>query len=67
MGELRCPECGETNLVRLDLDDMTTFSCDGCESGFAPSDVAAMFAEWDGQRKDWERVLDWIKTAPLKE
>jgi hypothetical protein len=53
---LCCLECGEKDVVRVNLEDMH-FVCSSCDHEFGPADVRVMMA-------NWARVLDWIEQAP---
>jgi hypothetical protein len=54
---LRCPLCGSDDVQSLDLDDLTTFRCAGCEESYSAGDVRELMAAW-------QRVLTWIEAAP---
>jgi transposase-like protein len=56
-GNLRCLLCGETSVIRLDLDDVSRFICGECEGEFTCEDVKTML-------DDWRKVLAWIALAP---
>jgi transposase-like protein len=56
---LRCPLCGTTDDVQtLDLDDLQTFRCAGCDEQYTTDDVRELLAAW-------QRVLTWIDAAPI--
>jgi hypothetical protein len=56
--ELRCPLCGTaTDAQRLDLADLYTFHCSGCEEEYTIDDVRQLL-------RQWQRVLTWIEAAP---
>jgi hypothetical protein len=56
-GCLPCPCCGEDATIRLDLDDLTNFSCTACENEFTLDTVRDVIDRW-------QRVLAWIDRAP---
>jgi hypothetical protein len=55
--ELRCPLCGTADVQRLDLDDLYTFHCSGCDEEYTTDDVRQLL-------RQWQRVLTWIEAAP---
>lgn len=58
--DLPCMYCGETNCVRIDLDDLTgeeALHCLSCESDYSVADVQSKI-------KAWLPVLKWIELAP---
>lgn len=59
-GQLPCPLCGADATVRLDLDDLATFNCCECSEDFTADDLRAIIAQW-------QRVLNWLDTAPVRE
>jgi hypothetical protein len=59
-GELPCILCGQTCLIRVDLDDLSLFTCAECGQEFNVEDVRAHAAAW-------QRVLAWLDAAPAVE
>lgn len=58
---VHCLECGETECVRVYLDDVTgMFQCNNCDAEYTPADVRERLA-------GWEAVLAWVETAPVNE
>ena len=58
---IRCPLCGSADDVQsLDLDDLSTFRCGGCDEQYSLDDVRQLVASW-------QRVLTWIDAAPVVE
>ena len=53
----RCILCGAEESVRVDLHDLTSFTCTACEDDFTADDVREHV-------KAWAKVLAWIDTAP---
>lgn len=58
--DIRCPKCGEADVVTVALFDLQTFSCSSCSEEFTADDVRAMIA-------GWERVLAWVALAPVRD
>jgi Zn ribbon nucleic-acid-binding protein len=55
---IRCPLCGTADDVQsLDLDELTTFRCAGCEEQYTADDIRELLAAW-------QQVLNWIDAAP---
>ena len=57
---IRCPLCGNDDVQSLDLDDLQTFHCGGCEESYTTEDVRELLA-------GWQKVLTWIDGAPAVE
>ena len=55
-----CPHCGTADGITVYLDNLATFNCPQCGDDFTADDVRAFIARW-------QRVLDWIDQAPVKE
>lgn len=53
-GELPCLKCGQTGTIRLDLDDLSTFSCPECDDTFCLDDVQEIIGKWGA-------VVRWLK------
>lgn len=45
-GELPCPKCGAEAAIRLDLDDLDTFSCGECDQSYTLGDVTRWIDRW---------------------
>jgi hypothetical protein len=56
-GYLPCPRCGEEASIRIDLDDLDTFTCQECDNDFTLDTVRNLIDRW-------QRVLAWIDRAP---
>lgn len=61
-GNLRCPLCGETATIAVDLDDLARFRCDSCEDEFGIPDVNRLIVAADR----WDDVLAWIESGPAR-
>ena len=56
---LHCPQCGTTEDAQLlNLIDLQTFHCCGCDEQYTTDDIREMVAAW-------QKVLNWIDAAPL--
>ncbi len=54
---LKCPACGEPDMVRLDLPDLDTVTCASCEAELSlRKDIAPQMAMW-------AKVLKWVAAA----
>lgn len=60
-----CIKCWDADaVVKLHLDDVDTFECEGCSETFGCGEVREKL---DAMRKGWERVLKWVEAAPVEE
>lgn len=60
---LMCPKCAVLGgIIRLDLDDAETFSCDDCDETFTADDVRDLVDAARG----WERMLAWVEKCPAR-
>lgn len=57
---LPCPQCAETDSVRVDLDNVASFTCTACDAEISADDVQTFIARWTP-------VLAWLDTAPAIE
>lgn len=57
---LRCPHCGESDTMRLELADVGSLTCSSCDNETTAEDIRAVIA-------GWERLLRWVATAPVRE
>jgi hypothetical protein len=59
---LICPGCaGGDEVITVDLHDLNTFRCQGCENEFTADRVREFLAAAEG----WRAVLAWIDAAPV--
>ncbi len=56
-GSLTCLKCGQEAVIRIDLDDLSTFTCCECDEEFTRANVERVLGQW-------AQVLTWIDTAP---
>jgi uncharacterized protein (DUF983 family) len=54
---VRCPGCGDTDSLRVALNDVHRIACTNCEEEITPASVRQLIAEW-------QQVLAWLDTAP---
>lgn len=52
-----CIKCGDPDCVRVDLSDLSAFTCHSCDDTFTADDVREHIAQWSS-------VLAWIEAAP---
>jgi hypothetical protein len=58
---IRCPLCGsDSDTQTLELDNLDTFLCAGCDEDYTADDLRQAIAAW-------QRVLAWIDAAPAIE
>jgi transcription elongation factor Elf1 len=58
---LPCPKCGQNSQsIRVDLDDTSTFTCTSCDESFPADEVEEMIAKW-------QAVIAWVRLAPIAE
>ncbi len=58
---VRCPLCGSADDTQtVELDNLDTFHCAGCDSEYTADDLREAIAAW-------QRVLTWIDAAPALE
>jgi hypothetical protein len=61
---LICPSCASGDeVITVDLHDLDTFRCQGCENEFTAEQVREFLAAAEG----WRVVLAWIEQAPVIE
>ena len=57
--EVTCPYCHETPLS-IDLNDLLTITCGGCDDTFSPHQARDLAA---AELARWERVVAWVELA----
>jgi hypothetical protein len=61
---LICPGCaGGDEVITVDLHDLDTFRCQGCENEFTADQVRDFLVAVES----WRAVLSWIERAPVIE
>jgi uncharacterized protein (DUF983 family) len=53
---VRCIRCGQEECIRLNVNNLDTFSCSACDEDFTADDVRTELARW-------ARLLAWLDTA----
>ena len=57
-----CPHCHDTDgSIALDLNDVQTIRCSGCDEEFSPQQARDMVA---AELARWEAVCRWVEMAP---
>jgi uncharacterized protein (DUF983 family) len=55
-----CPNCGESGTLKVDVADVHTLWCSGCDDEMTADELRAVIA-------GYERLLAWLDTAPEKD
>lgn len=55
--KLVCPRCLTESVIRLDLDDGETMTCEECNDTFTVADLVAIL-------ESWSKLLPWLKACP---
>jgi transcription elongation factor Elf1 len=58
--KLACPECGASEAIQLDLNDLATVTCGACSEQFSPETARRKVAE---QLRRWTALAGWIAMA----
>lgn len=56
----RCPLCGAEDTLQVALGDVTTLYCEECDDRIDSEDVRAIVM-------NWQAILAWLETAPVRE
>jgi hypothetical protein len=62
--ELRCPMCGASESIALDLNDLTSCTCGECQDQYSPRAARAKAA---AELAKWDAVIRWISLAKVSE
>lgn len=56
---LTCPKCLSEAVIRLDVGDGETLTCDHCEESYTTAEIRAVV---DG----WSKLLPWLESHPAR-
>lgn len=57
-----CPFCLASEIITIDLNDMSTINCGECDETFTARQAAAKMAEIAAK---WLKIADWVDAAPI--
>ncbi len=55
----RCPMCGASDSLKVELADVASLSCGECGDETSPAMIRRLIAEW-------EQALAWLESAPTR-